>query len=341
MKVIVKRRSFLGVALVAGASVLGCTSVWPRSERSLRVPLPDELQSSDYVDLSDFFARTLRSNVHYSFVPGDYLLGQTLRVPRDVSGVVFEGRPGVRMMKRGDFPLMRLNGDRNQVHSILFSGRCSDAQTCAPDVKAGALILVNGGGNRIADSAFSGSRSNGVHLDGQRSDCINNVIERCVIRNNARVGVALAGASNIKITDCVIENSGFEALTLDLGTSHALISHNKMRRSNRGGGIGTIGYDRCEDVQIEANVFGESLDIRKPHIRAGNATGLSSRILIKGNRFEGGNLAIDLRGTVRSTAGTHDVLIVDNSFSQGSSNVLRVDRDDARIEMHSNRYEVN
>lgn len=332
-----RRRTFLGVASVSLAGACGCPNVWSRTETVIQVPNDHQISNSSVVDLSGFISNSIRSGVTLNFGEGIFTLSQTLLIPKDVRNVSILGT-GSRLRKSGGFPLIRMNGDRNTLHGVILQGECSADVQCDPNVKAGSLLLINGSFNNIKKSTFSNSLSNGVHLDGQKSRCEGNEVVLCSINNNARVGLAMARARSTKVSDCVISSAGFEALTLDLGTVSSVIERCVMRRSNRNGGIGTVGYDGCRDILISNNSFEESADTSKAHIRAGNAIGLSERIAITGNRFGGRNVAINLRGTKKSTGGTRAMQIYGNEFSASRSDSILFDSDDSNIEIGSNKF---
>lgn len=332
-----RRRTFLGTASVSLVGVCGCANVWSRIETVIQVPNDLQISNSSGLGLSEFISNSIRSGVTLNFGRGIFTLSQTLLIPQDVRSVSILGTYS-RFRKLGGFPLIRLNGNHNNVHGVILQGECSSNVQCDPDVKAGSLLLINGSFNSIRDSTFSNSLSNGVHLDGQKSRCEGNEIASCSINNNARVGLAMARARATKVSDCVISSAGFEALTLDLGTVSSVIERCVMRRSNRNGGIGTMGYDGCRDILISNNSFEESADTSKAHIRAGNAIGLSERIVITGNRFGGRNVAINLRGTKKSTGGTRAMRIYGNEFSASRSDSILFDSDDSNVEIESNKF---
>lgn len=254
------------------------------------------------------------------FPAGIYRFDQTLDIHAGIAGLQFHGVPGATIFLQGqsEKPIVRIRGNGCYFFGISFDGGESQA-ACRKQIRHGSNVLVNGSDNYFEYCQSINAIMNGIHLDGQRSECRNNIISRCSFRDNSKIGVACAAARDTRIDSNLFSDNKSEAITLDLGVDTAIITSNIIKLSNNCGGIGAIGYDRVSNVIISQNYMINS-GTRKALLRAGNATGDSVGIIVSNNIISGDVYVIDLSGTVRTTGVTKSVIISSNIFMDDNSN---------------------
>lgn len=309
----IRRKILLAAVLIAGTSLCAQPAI-SDSLNYLDISAVGLSNRGDQ-DVSQKLRQYIQSGLTISFPPGRYLFTSTLIIPEDVSNVQILGVPGKTFfLKAVNAPLLRVKGDHNFISGVVLDGQCTKLTDCGPDPNKGSTILVNGNYNIFYNLILENAVSNGLHFDGQKSGCQGNMVISSLIQNNMRVGIASAASRNLTIVNNEIRVNGYEGITADLSTAGIHVYKNSIEESNGLGGIGAMGFDNMSHALIEGNKFSCDRFCNKPFLRSGNATGESSDVFIVGNDFKGDVIAIDLRGTVRSTAGNHDFLIQKNSY---------------------------
>lgn len=330
------RRQFAKALLTSALTSTAAPFVWSRSERVIEI---GSNGATSAFDIFDLIRKSLRSNTTFRIHAGMYVCSDQIIIPPDVSGVVVTGaQEGTQpiIKKIQDLPLFRLHGNHCTLSNLQLSGQCDAAKACKPNKQRRSTVLINGSYNLLRSLTVTQSISNGIHLDGNASECTQNTIEDCLIESNSRVGLASARSRNTRINNNRLIRSGFEAVTIDLGTEDCQVTNNLFQITANNGGIGAIGFDACSRVLIAGNTFRETA-ASKAHIQDGNATGESQDITIRNNRFYGINTPVNLVGSKASVAGNRNILITENEAEPShTKNFVEYDKDDLLIKEFGN-----
>jgi parallel beta-helix repeat protein len=159
---------------------------------------------------------------------------------------------------------------------------------------APSLIYMQTTMSTIDNCMIHHSSDQGILFDGNSSNCWTNTVRNCRFFSNSTVGIGQNKATNTIITNNIIQDNNYEAITIDNGTHQCLVSNNFISGNCITGGVGSIGIDYASNCTITGNIiFATKSNL--PGIRTQNDLGPSTMIIITNNQIgynQGGGIDI-------------------------------------------------
>lgn len=201
------------------------------------------------------------------------------------SNNVIRGDGAVIVKPRNDLNAFMIYGANNVLHGLRIE--------TPPEAGKGpgSGVVVFGPGNTLSALEVTGQGMHGIVLHGDNSDCRGNSVVASRVWGNGGIGVANNNCQHTLVSSVTSRQNGLEGVTFDVGSDNGILL-NSVLEGNVRAGVGEVGIDRSRNVSILGTQFGANA---KPQIRVQDNGGLSSQVVLGGNKLAPGACAISRR----------------------------------------------
>ena len=298
-------------------------------------------------DDTEAIIRTINANPVVEFKKR-YNTSKTITVEKD--NMTFIGSDSGMIVTHPNFFTFRVKGKNVKFDGVNFMGSytrnessdysCIDFRTEKDDedvVDYNALIN---------NCKFINTGLRGIHIHSERvskSDytplriASNFTIKDCTFDGH-KIGVCCSGPDNVVVDHCNFSNAYYEHITFDWRSRHCKAINNTFNGLE--GGIGAIGVDSAEDIEIRGNDFYYSVLYG---ITLSSETRTNKNITIADNTFTytGGKAGVNFGTYGKNGASAEDVLIENNTFNTKNSFSIAVYSAGKNVVFSGNKYNGN
>lgn len=275
-----------------------------------------------------------------------YNTSETITIEKD--NMTFIGGDGMIVTHPG-LTVFRVKGKNVTFDNVLFMGSysrdeatdqsCIFFRTTKEDEE---VVDYNA---KINNCKFINTGLRGVHIHSQwvsKSDFTpSNIASNITIKDctfdGYKIGVCCSGPDYVTVDHCTFSNAWFEHITFDWRSRHCKAINNTFNRLE--GGIGSIGVDAAEDIEIRNNNFYYSVLYG---VTLSAETRTNKNVIIEGNTFNyDGGIAGILFNRHENGDSADDVLVKNNTFNTGNSYSIKVESAGSNIVFEGNTYNKN
>ncbi len=293
-------------------------------------------------DDTDAILRTIELNDTVEFAKR-YNTSETITIKKDNLKLI--GDNGMIVTHTG-FPTFRVKGKNVTFDNVIFMGsytrdEASDYGCIYFKTDSSDPEVVDYNAN-IVNCKFINTGLRGIHIHSERvssSDftpkniASNITIKDCTF-DSYKIGVCCSGPDNVTVDHCTFSNAYYEHVTFDWRSRHCKAVNNSFNGLE--GGIGAVGIDSAEDIEIKNNDFNYSVLYG---ITLSAQTRTNNNVVISDNTFNytGGLGGIRFNKYEVGPA-ANNVTISNNTFNTDNSYSIKVESAGQNIKFTGNTY---
>lgn len=276
-----------------------------------------------------------------------YNTSSTITVEKD--NMTFIGDDGGMIVTHPGLTVFHVKGKNVTFDGVSFMGsytrEASTVQSCIYfQTEKGDEEVVDYNA-LINNCKFMNTGLRGVHIHSERvsksdftpSNIASNITIKDCTFDGHKIGVCCSGPDNVVVDHCNFSNAYYEHITFDWRSRHCKAINNTFNGLE--GGIGSIGIDSAEDIEIRGNEFFYSVLYG---ITLSAQTRTNKNVTIADNTFTyTGGIAGIYFNRYENGNSADDVLVENNIFNTKNSYSILVDSAGQNVVFSGNTYNEN
>lgn len=297
-------------------------------------------------DDTEAIIRTINANSVVEFKKR-YNTSSTITIAKD--NMTFIGGDSGMIVTHPGLTVFRVKGKNVTFDGVNFMGsytrEASTVQSCIYfQTEKGDAEVVDYNA-LINNCKFMNTGLRGIHIHSERvsnsdftpSNIASNITVKDCIFDGYKIGVCCSGPDYVTVDHCTFSNAYYEHITFDWRSRHCKAINNTFNGFE--GGIGSIGVDSAEDIEIRGNEFFYSVLYG---ITLSAQTRTNKNVTIADNTFTyTGGIAGIYFNRYENGNSADDVLVENNTFNTKNSYSILVDSAGQNVVFSGNTYNEN